>query len=252
MFFRSFTSLIRIRPYLTKETVSVRSFSSCCNALSNSQGNKPSKPVKPADSRKTYLMEIYQHFWETNEIVLFAHHNNLLSSDNEQIRKELHKISKDIQFRKLKSSIFRHYLRASNHEDPISKAAMRQVKRKKTRHPLEPLLKGPTALIMIKDLDPKAVKEVWRVLKAQKEKLFLMGGKVGQRYVDLDKIGEFKDLPSLPELRSQLVGLLSMSSGAGIVRALESAPTNLAMTLESRKNEMEKKEADVKTDEIPE
>jgi hypothetical protein len=39
-----------------------------------------------------------------------------------------------------------------------------------------------------------------------------------------------------------LVGLLTMASGGGVVRTLESATNSLAMTLESRKNELEKEE----------
>ena len=59
--------------------------------------------------------------------------------------------------------------------------------------------------------------------------------------VDLDGINKFKELSSLPELRAQLVGLLAMSSGAGIVKTLQSASSGLAMTLESRRNQLEDK-----------
>lgn len=203
--------------------------------------------LKAADSRKTYLIDMYTHLWRENEIVLLAHHNNLLSTENESIRKQLKKIneknqSNSLEFRKLKGSIFKYFLRASLHPDPASKAASRMIKRKRVKHPLENLLKGPTAAIIIRDLDPKLVKQVSKVLASQKEKLFIMGGKVGNEYMTIDKIEEFKDMKSLPELRAELVGLLSMASGGGIVRTLESATNSLAMTLESRKNELEKVE----------
>lgn len=220
-------------------TVRAFSSSSLSQAKEVKKQTKQRNTVKREDSRKTYLLDVYKYFWDSNQIVLFAHHNNLLASDNELIRKKLHKVNKDIQFRKLKSSIFKYFLRASQFDDPASKAASRQIKKKKIRHPLEPLLKGPTAMILIKDLDPKAVKGVSKVLKAEGEKLFLLGGKVGDKYVDLDFINDFKNLSSLPELRAQLVGLLAMSSGAGIVKTLESASSGLAMTLEARKKQLE-------------
>ena len=201
---------------------------------------------KGEESRKTYLLDVYKHFWNNNDIVLFAHHNNLLASDNEQIRRELHKVGKEVQLRKLKTKVFRYFLRASTFDDPASRSTWRKVKRKKIRHPLEPLLKGPTALIMIKTLDPKALKGVWKVLKKQKDKLFLLGGRIGSELVDLDGISKFKDLSSLPELRAQLVGLLAMSSGAGIVKTLQSASSGLAVTLESRKHQLEDEGKDAK------
>lgn len=203
--------------------------------------------LKAGDSRKTYLVDMYTHLWRDNEIVLFAHHNNLLSTENESLRKQFKKLdaknpSNKLEFRKLKGSIFRYFLRASVHEDPASKAAARMIKRKNLRHPLENLLKGPTAAILIKDLDPKLVKEVAKLLSSQKEKLFIMGGKVGDEIMTLDNIEEFKNMKSLPELRAELVGLLAMASGGGIVRTLESTTNSLAMTLESHKNELDKAE----------
>lgn len=218
------------------------SFSICARAYSTQvQQEIARSTVKPLNSRKTYLMDIYNYMWKENSIILLAHHNNLLATDNEKLRLEFHKAGANIQFRKLKSSIFKHFLRTSNHPDPASKAAARQVKRKKIRHPLEPLLRGPTAAILIKDLDPKSVKQVSKILKSQKEKLFILGGKIGNEYVNIDEIDQFKELQSLPELRSELVGLLTLASGAGLVKTLESASQTLAITLESHKNELEKK-----------
>lgn len=202
---------------------------------------------KAADSRKTYLMDTYTHLWRENSIVLLAHHNNMLSTENESIRKQIKKINaknenNNIGFRKLKSSLFKYFLRASEHPDPASKAAFRSVKRKHPKHPLENLCRGPTAAIFIKDLDPKLVKDVAKLVAQQKETLFIMGGKVGDEYMTLNDIENFKNLKSLPELRAELVGLLTMASGGGVVKTLETATSSLAMTLESRKNELEKGE----------
>ena len=69
-----------------------------------------------------------------------------------------------------------------------------------------------------------------------------MGGKVGDEIMTLENLEEFKNMSSLPELRAELVGLLNMASGGGVTRTLEAASSTLAMTLESRVNELEKGE----------
>lgn len=196
--------------------------------------------VKPLDSRKTFLMDTYTHMWRNNQIVLLAHHNNLQSAENESLRKQLAQKTPGCEIRKLRGSIFKHFLRASFHNDPASLAALRAVKRRKIRHPLENLLKGPTAAIIIPELDPKIVKELGKILKSHKEKFFIMGGKVGDEFFDLQGVKQFAELKSLPELRAELVGLLSMAGGAGLVKTLESASQNLVLSMESRKLEMEK------------
>lgn len=233
------------KPVIFSKTLLVRSFAS--NTLVAQVEENARSTLKAADSRKTYLVDMYSHLWKENEIVLLAHHNNLLSSENENIRKQLKKIDEKnktskIEFRKLKGSIFKYFLRAVSHPDPASKAAARMIKRKNIRHPLENLLKGPTAAIIIKDLDPSLVKQVSKVLASQKERLFIMGGKVGNEYMTIENIEEFKNLKTLPELRAELVTLLNMASGGGVVKILEASTNALAMTLECRKNELEKAE----------
>ncbi|KAH3665656.1 hypothetical protein OGAPHI_003844 [Ogataea philodendri] len=197
--------------------------------------------VKPVDGRKTYLLDVYKHFDKSNKILLLAHHNNLTANDNVKIKKQLEDAG--AEFRKLKVSLFRHYLRASSkYDDPASKAAYRYVKKNKIRHPLEPLLKGPTAAILIKDMDPAAVKKVVKVLKGLNERLFLIGGRLGDEVADVATIDQFKEMPTMDELRAQLVGMLTVLSGAGLVRTLESASNTLYLTLDTHKQEMEKKE----------
>lgn len=240
------------RPVLATRLALVRSYASTAGS-EPVVSSEARRTHKAPDSRKTYLIDMYTHMWRENSIVLLAHHNNLLSTENESIRKQLKKIDEanktnKVEFRKLKGSLFKYFLRASSHPDPASKAANRMIRRNKIRHPLENLLKGPTAAILIKDLDPKLVKEVSKVLATQKERLFVMGGKVGEEYMTLEDVETFKNLKSLPELRAELVGLLTMASGAGIVRTLESTTNNLALTLEGRKNELEKAENAEKKD----
>ncbi len=56
-------------------------------------------------------------------------------------------------------------------------------------------------------------------------------------------IFNYSEFEIIPELRSELIGLLTMASGSGIVKTLEKgATTSLAATLESRKNEDWRKE----------
>ncbi|KAG7699017.1 hypothetical protein KL930_002196 [Ogataea haglerorum] len=214
----------------------IRGFASTTSAAPEKRNT-----TKPENGRKTYLLDVYKHFDKNNQIMLFAHHNNLTAHDNLKIKLQIEEAG--AQIRKLKVSLFKHYLRASHHKDPASKAAYRQVKKHKIRHPLEPLLKGPTAAILIKDLNPKVVKNVVNALKAHNERLFIVGGRIGGDVVDIADINQFKEMPTMDELRSQLVGMLTVLSGAGLVRTLESAANTLYLTMDTHRQELEKKDS---------
>ncbi|KAG4409803.1 hypothetical protein JTP64_000441 [Candida tropicalis] len=78
-----------------------------------------------------------------------------------------------------------------------------------------------------------------KVLKSANEKLLLLGAKVESEVMNLDQINEFKSLPTKETLQGQLVGLLSMAGGAGLVRTLSTPGSALYLNLEQRKKDME-------------
>ena len=186
-------------------------------------------------SRKTFLVDYYKHMNDTNEIILYVHHNNLVKADTLKIRTELQKLG--VQLLYLRNNIYNVYLRSAEEEDP---AALENSKRNRdVKHPLSVLLNGPTAAIAIKKCDPRVVESVLKVLKLANDKLILMGARVEQSVYNAKQVNEFKDLPTKEEIQAQLAGLLTYLGGAGLVRTLETNGTALYLTLEQRSKDMD-------------
>ena len=84
---------------------------------------------------------------------------------------------------------------------------------------IAPLLKGPTALAWSED--PVAVAKVIVEFAKTNDKLVVLGGALGSQTLDADGIKALAALPSLDELRAQLVGMISTPATriAGVVQA---------------------------------
>lgn len=82
-----------------------------------------------------------------------------------------------------------------------------------------PLLKGPTALAWSED--PVAVAKVIVEFAKTNEKLVVLGGALGSQTLDANGVKALAALPSLDELRAQLVGMISTPATriAGVVQA---------------------------------
>lgn len=82
-----------------------------------------------------------------------------------------------------------------------------------------PLLKGPTALAWADD--PVAVAKVIVEFAKTNDKLVVLGGALGSQTLDADGVKALAALPSLDELRAQLVGMISTPATriAGVVQA---------------------------------
>ncbi|ODV77249.1 uncharacterized protein CANTADRAFT_27149 [Suhomyces tanzawaensis NRRL Y-17324] len=194
--------------------------------------------AKPVLSRKTFLMDYYKYLNDNNEIVLYVHHNNIPKADNKKLRSELKKAG--AQFNVIANNIYTVYLRSAHEEDPALAESTK--KNKDVKHPLHPLLSGPTALITIPKSDPSIVAQVLKTVRGFQDKLFVVGARVETTVNDLDEINKFKDLPTKDQLNSQLAGLLTILGGAGLVRTLESASNMLYLTLEERRKDMDPNE----------
>ncbi|ODV95589.1 hypothetical protein PACTADRAFT_50289 [Pachysolen tannophilus NRRL Y-2460] len=198
--------------------------------------------VKPENSRKTFLIDYYKNLYENNEIVLFLHRNNLVKQDITRLRSVIDEAGGKLTI--IRNSLFNVYLSASesNVEDPASKEAQAFIKKNKTRHQLSSLLRGPTALVTIKQCNPQVVKQVLKVIKSANEKLFLVGAKVEQKVFDISEVDQFKELPTKEQLQAQLTGILTMLSGYGIVKTLQTNSSMLYLSLDSHKHALEEKE----------
>ena len=202
--------------------------------------------VKPLSTRKTYLVDTYSHILKSNPVILVLHHNNLLKSDNNNLRGLIKKAGGSLTV--TRSRLFKVALRGKDHEDPASKDAQRALRGFK--HPLAPLFSGPTAVITFPELDPKKVENVIKVIDKSSGNLTLLGSLIDNQVLAVPEVHKFKALPTLPELRSQLVGVLSILGGAGLVQTLEASGKVLYLTMEERRKQLDPSEE--KKDEEPE
>jgi large subunit ribosomal protein L10 len=167
--------------------------------------------------------------FDKSEIVLFAHHNNLVKTETNNYRNEIKALGGELSV--VRNSLLLSYLRAANEPHPASKEAY--IKTKDIKHPFAPLLVGPTAIITIPSLDPSVVKKIVKFTKSTNEKLFLVGARIDNKLFDLTEINAFKELPTKEQLHAQLAGLLTIMSGAGLVQTLQTASQHLYLTLDS-------------------
>lgn len=193
------------------------------------------KTTKHVLSRKTFLVDYYKHLNDTNEIVLYAHHNNLVKADNLKVRSEFQKLGVKMTY--LRNSLYKVYLRSAHEEDPA--LHKNTIRNKNVEHPLAPLLNGPTAVITVPLCEPSVVEQVLKVLKQAGDKLFLVGARIETSVFNVDEVNQFKTLPNREQLQGQLAGLLTVLGGAGLVRTLESNGLLLYLTLDQRRKDLD-------------
>lgn len=185
-------------------------------------------------SRKTFLVDYYKYLNDSNAIILYVHHNNLVKAENKKLRSELRACGANLHI--IRNSIYNVYLRSEKEEDPAEKEV--SVRNRQKEHPFSALLNGPTGVISIPKCDPSVVSQVLKVLNGAGERLILMGAKVENNVYDIDQVTAFKDLPNKEQLQAQLAGLLTILGGAGLVRTLEAGSNVLYLTLDERRKDM--------------
>ena len=84
---------------------------------------------------------------------------------------------------------------------------------------LQSLLTGPTALAFSQD--PVAAAKVCVEFAKQNEKLTIIGGALGEQFLDVEGVNALARLPSLDELRGKLIGLVQAPATkvAGVLQA---------------------------------
>jgi large subunit ribosomal protein L10 len=102
----------------------------------------------------------------------------------------------------------RRQMRAAGAGFKVAKNRLTQRALEGTRfQPLSDLFKGPTALAYSKD--PVAAAKVTVGFADKNEKLKIVGGSLGERKLDVAGIKALATLPSLPEMRARLAGLIA-------------------------------------------
>lgn len=184
--------------------------------------------VKPIASRKTFLIDSYKQLMGSNPVILFVHYNNLMKNEDHHYRSQIKKAGGTLTV--LRNNLFKVYLKNSASPDPCAPIKRRE---QNLSHPLLPLFKGPTAAICFPETDPQSVGKVLKLLAKAQDRLFVIGAKVETDIFDISQLSQFKDLPNKEGLQSQLLGLLHILSGAGLVRTLEAGSQTLYLTLQS-------------------
>jgi len=187
--------------------------------------------LKPLNSRKTFLVDLYSHLLKSNAVVLACHNSTLLLPEDRQLRVELGKVGAQLTI--VRSSLMRVALRGIHSPDA---AALSKRDPAAQPHPMAPLFAGPSAIITIPELDPAKVDKCISLIDKSQNKLVLLGGQVHGMdsllyRTDLD---ELRALPTLPELQAQLAGVLTVLGGAGLTQTLESSAQHLTLALENR------------------
>ncbi|EHM99669.1 Mrpl11p [Saccharomyces cerevisiae x Saccharomyces kudriavzevii VIN7] len=204
-------------------------------ALASEQVSR--KTVKPLDSRKTFLVDTYKHLMENSSVVLFAHYNNLSKTEDHHFRFKIKQTGGTLT--KVRNNLFEVYLKNSHLPDPCGFVKRKEQNRS---HPLLPLLKGPTAAITYEDANPQQVAKLLKLLQSAQDKLLVIGAKVENQVLNVEKLNDFKSLPTKLEMQSQLAAVLQMLSGLGLVRTLESGSNALYLTLKSHHDNQKPKE----------
>ncbi len=191
------------------------------------------RPMRLSDQRKTYLIDLYSEYLRSTPVILFAQNNAISKTDSRNLRHEL--LKSDARLKILRGAIFKKALKTYKELDPASELAHFNTRKDISLLNIRHLISGPSSVILFKEINPKQVKDVLKVVKKLKESLFITGAKVGDMIMDLNEIDQFKELPTLTELQSQVLGVLTMAGGGALTQALETTPQLLSMTMEARR-----------------
>lgn len=181
------------------------------------------RTLKPLNSRKTLLIDLYKHNTETHPLIIYLHYKSLPKDVQAGLNTCASK--SNASFTVIRNNLYKVYLSLAHMPDPCAK-----VKRKNRAmdHPLLPIFKGPSAAMFLKDMDPKQVKSILRYIDIHGEaNLEVVGAKIGDELVvGSDKLKQFSLLPSLEGLHGQLLSVLT-SGASGLVNMLQTPARSL-------------------------
>ena len=207
-------------------------------------------------SRKAFLYQQYARLLNDSQLVIVLQHNNLTVSELAKLRSDIAAIklpegeTKTAKFTAVRSGLMKAVCRAQPEAAKTS---------------LEPLFSGPVALLTCPHLSPSYVSSLLNVVDralgnappkapakhlphpavaAANPRLVPLGAVLeGKRLMEIPAVRDVGRLGSLDQLRAQIVGLLS-APGQQLAGVLSQASGGrLALTLESRKLDLEKESA---------
>ncbi|KAK5779702.1 mitochondrial 54S ribosomal protein uL10m MRPL11 PWA37_000907 [Arxiozyma heterogenica] len=210
--------------------------------VSNSKKQKNLRlSVKPLNSKKTLLIDQYKNVWDNNKMIIFCHYNNLLKQEDHQLRLQLTNITKNISdqdenkisFIHIRNNLFKVFLQNMNLEDPVAPYDKKKDYSKLiVNHPLNKLIKGPTAIIAYPKADCNIMRSIVQLISNSKGKLIPLGGVIEGKVLNLDWINAFNQINATQDqLYQMLVSQLSYNAGGNLIDTLQLLSNNLVGSL---------------------
>ncbi|KAG1151625.1 hypothetical protein G6F37_004906 [Rhizopus arrhizus] len=146
-----------------------------------------SKKATVHPPRRTYLYNQYNDIIQNNRAVFVFQHNNLTVKEFTQIRQDL---NSNATLTVLRPSVFSAALRSTKYCN------------------LQPLLTGPSCVLYSNADDSTDILKKSVELLSKNKKLLLLGGKLDDILLTQSDVLKVVDLPSLDQLRAQVVGVI--------------------------------------------
>ena len=163
--------------------------------------------------QKKELVESLHKTFLNSQSVIVTHMNGLTVSETTDLRSNMR--NANCKFKVTKNKIVKLALKNTNFEH------------------LESLFSGPTAIGSSEDVIAPA--KVLFNFSKESEKIKIIGGGVEKKSLTVDEITDLASLPSLDEIRSKLVGLLT-ASPAKLLRIINEPPSRIARILATKNN----------------
>ncbi|KAI9363582.1 hypothetical protein BD770DRAFT_379929 [Pilaira anomala] len=169
--------------------------------------------------RRTFLHNKYDDMIKNNRAVFIFQHNNLTVKEFTQLRQEIGQLEggNNSKLTVLRSGVFGAALRDTKFAN------------------LEPLVSGPTCVLTTNVDDttyPDLMKKTVELL-AKNKKLLLLGGKLDNVLLTQSDVLKVVDLPSLDQLRAQVVGVIE-APARKLLGTLEQPASELSSILDRR------------------
>ena len=183
----------------------------------------------PYSDKKIYLYNEYEKTISESKLILILQHSSLLSKELVLLRSQLSRHQAILKI--LNTGIFKSVIKKSSPE-------------------MEVLLKGPVCIIKFDDIVPSQIKAVLGIINRLDHGLILLGGAMTdsipsqqRRTINHGEVEKFSKLKDLPELHSELLGLLTWVGCAqlkSILERLSQDSLNILRAHESNLDESEK------------
>ena len=138
-------------------------------------------------NQKVEMVQMLNGIFTESSVVVVAHYSGLTVPEMSTLRNQMAEVGASMRVTK----------------NRLAKLALDGT----TSAPMAELFNGPTAIAYSDD--PVAAPKIAVNFAKENEKLVILGGMMGETYLDVNGVKALAELPSLDELRGKLVGMIS-------------------------------------------